>query len=88
MTTKTVGVRLNKDIQQRLKALGKIRNRSPHNLIKEAIERYLEDEEYLESEFQICKSRWEQYKLTGETIDHAEVEKWVASLGQTKTESA
>ena len=84
MTTKTMGVRLNKDIQQRLEALGKIRDRSPHYLMKVAIERYLEDEEYLESEFQICKSRWEQYKLTGETIDHEEVGAWVKSLQQTE----
>ena len=56
-----MGVRLNKDIQQRL-----------------------ESEEYLESELQICKSRWEQYKLTGKTIDHEEVEAWVKSLQQTE----
>ena len=42
MTTNTMGVRLNKDIRHRLEALGKIRDRSPHYLMKEAIERYLD----------------------------------------------
>ncbi len=88
MTTKTMGVRLSKDIQQRLEALGKIRDRSPHYLMKKAIERYLEAEEYLESERQITKERWEKYELTGETVDHAKVEAWAKSLQQNESVSA
>lgn len=88
MTTNTVGVRLNKDTRHRLEALGKVRDRSPHYLMKVAIERYLDVEEDLESELQICKSRWEKYRLTGETVDHEKVGAWVKSLQQTKSESA
>ena len=81
MANSTVGVRLSKDTQHRLEALSKARDRTPHYLMKAAIERFLDVEEALESERQLVKSRWEKYELTGETIDHAEVTAWAASLG-------
>ena len=88
MTTNTMVVRVNKDTWDRLEALGKIRDQSPHYLMKIAIERYLDVEEALESERQIIKERWEQYELTGETVDHEEVATWVKSLQQTEGVSA
>ena len=88
MANSTMGVRLSEETQQRLEALGKARDRSPHYLMKNAIERFLETEEALETERQIVKSRWEKYELTGETIDHGEVEAWAASVRPTGAESA
>ncbi len=88
MANSTMGVRLSEETQQRLEALGKARDRSPHYLMKNAIERFLETEEALETKRQIVKSRWEKYELTGETIDHREVEAWAASVRPTGAESA
>jgi len=88
MANSTMGVRLSEETQQRLEALGKARDRSPHYLMKNAVERFLETEEALETERQIVKSRWEKYELTGETIDHGEVEAWAASVRPTGAESA
>ena len=85
MTTNTIGVSLDKNTQHRLEALGKIRDRSPDYLMKVAVKRYLDVEE---AERQIAKARLEEYKLTGEAIDQADVEKWAASLGQIKNEPA
>jgi predicted transcriptional regulator len=80
MAQSTVGLRLDGDIQKRLKSLGKLRDRSPHYLMKEAVEKYLASEEAIESEKKLMQSRWEQYELTGETVDHSNVKKWVSGL--------
>ncbi|MEM8497173.1 MAG: ribbon-helix-helix domain-containing protein [Pseudomonadota bacterium] len=80
MARTTVGVRLNEDTQHRLEALGKARDRSPHYLMKAAVERFLDIEEAVESERQIVKSRWEKYELTGETVDHSDVRAWATSV--------
>lgn len=81
MANSTMGVRLNEETQHRLEALGKARDRTPHYLMKAAVERFLDVEEALEAERQLVKSRWEKYELTGETVDHTNVKAWAASLG-------
>jgi predicted transcriptional regulator len=80
MANSTVGVRLNEDTRDRLEALGKARDRTPHYLMKTAIERFLEMEEALEAERQLVNSRWQKFELTGETVDHADVKVWAAGL--------
>ncbi len=80
MANTTMGVRLSEEIQHRLEVLGKARDRTPHYLMKAAIERFLDIEEALEAERQLVKSRWEKYELTGETVDHEDVEAWAAGL--------
>ena len=81
MAKSTLGVRLNEETQQRLEALGKVRERSPHYLMKTAIERFLDTEEALEAERQLINDRWAKYELTGESLDHSEVKDWAATLG-------
>lgn len=80
MTRTTMGVRLTEETQHRLATLGKARDRSLHCLMKAAVERFLDTEEALESERELVKSRWEKYELSGETVDHADVESWAASI--------
>jgi len=86
MASATMGVRLNEDIRNRLEALGKARDRTPHYLMKTAVERYLEIEESVETERQIAKSRWEKYELTGETVDHTDVKAWATSVRPSESE--
>lgn len=80
MSETTVGLRLSDDLKNRLKALGETRDRSPHYLMKEAIERYLETEEALEEERETLRRRWEEYELTGETVPHDDVREWAQRL--------
>ena len=80
MPKPTVGIRLEEETQQRLKSLGEKRDRSPHYLMREAIEKFLEQEEEIEAENALMRERWERYQLTGETIPHAEVQAWANSL--------
>lgn len=87
MANSTMGVRLNEETQQRLEALGKTRDRTPHYLMKSAIERFLEVEEALEAERQLVKSRWQKFELTGETVDHGDVKSWATGLSGSDTET-
>jgi len=80
MANPTIGVRLSDATYRRLKALGKARDRSPHYLMKAAIERYLEIEEALEAERRLVKDRWERFELTGEALEHADVKSWASGF--------
>ena len=86
MANSTMGVRLNEDIRLRLEALGKVRDRTPHYLMKSAVERFLEVEEALETERQLVKNRWQKFELTNEAVDHADVKTWAANLTATGAE--
>ena len=66
MSNSTMGLRLSEETRHRLEALGKVRDRTPHYLMKTAVERFLDAEEALEAERRLVKSRWEKYELTGE----------------------
>ena len=79
MTT-TQGIKLDEQTQKRIKALAAKRDRSPHWLMKTAIENYLEREEQYEREKTEDMQRWANYELTGQAIDNAEVTQWLNKL--------
>ena len=85
MAQTTLGIRLDENTQKRLKKLGKSRDRSPHYLMKEAIEAYLTHEEAIESEKALMRERWQAFELTGETISQDEMKLWAASLANNKS---
>ena len=66
-------VRLSEETRIRLEALSKARDRTPHYLMKAAIERYLDAEESLEAERRLVWARWKKFELTGEAVDHEDV---------------
>ena len=80
MANPTVALRLNEQVQDRLKALGQRRDRSPHYLMKEAVEKYLAEEEALETERDLMQARWDRFELTGETLTHDDVKSWAQGL--------
>ncbi len=82
MSTATVGIRLGSDVQARLKALGNRRDRSPHYLMKEAVEIYLKREEKIEAEKVLLRTRWEKFELTGEAVSHDDVKVWAKNLSK------
>lgn len=77
MPNPTMDLPLGEETRCRLKVLSEARDRTPHY---PAVERFLDVEESLEAERRLLKSRWEKYELTGETIDHAEIEAWANKL--------
>jgi len=85
MANTTVGIRLDDDTQARLKKLGNSRDRSPHYLMKEAVETYLKHEEEVEAEKALLKARWKQFEITGETVSHSDVKAWAKTLSNPQT---
>ena len=80
----TQGIKLDEATRQRLKALGELRDRSPHYLMKAAIDRYLDQEEEYEREKREDMSRWEEYKLTGNSISNEKMIAWLSELAAGK----
>jgi predicted transcriptional regulator len=75
-----VTVKLEESTKARLNRLGKIRQRSNHWLMKQAIEQYLEHEEYEELEKQETLRRWREAQ-NGLVIEHDKVETWLDTWG-------
>jgi len=80
MPNPTVAIRLDEETQDRLKTLGRLRDRSPHYLMREAVERYLTIEEAVEAERTLMRERWRRYELTGEALAHNDVKAWAERL--------
>ncbi len=88
MATTTTGIKLNDDIRQRLKNLARLRNRTPHWLMKTAILEYLEREEAYEREKQEDEARWQRYQTDGNNIRHEEMLEWMDELAESADKKA
>lgn len=82
--TKPIGVKLDDQLQARLKALGEKCDRSPHWLMKKAISEFVEREEVAEQEKELLLERWNRYQETGENISHEKVVNWLETWGLDK----
>jgi predicted transcriptional regulator len=82
--TKPVGVKLDDELQARLKVLAEKCDRSPHWLMKKAIAEFVDREEAAEQERQLLLERWHRYQETGESIPHEKVVKWLETWGTDK----
>ena len=80
----TQGIKLDDDTQARLKSLAEKRKRTPHWLMRSAIEDYLNREERYEAEKAEDMARWEHYLITGTALEHEKVEVWLKELAQGK----
>ena len=76
----TLGVKLDAETRERLKALGKVRERSAHYLAVTAIKRYLDEEEEYERQKQEDMAEWEDYLRTGEAIPGEKVVAWLKEM--------
>lgn len=81
-STTSRGIKLDARTQERLQALGQKRDRSPHYLMKAAIESYLDREEAYEREKQEDHERYERYLLSDEAVSHEDVVAWLGALAQ------
>jgi len=76
-----LGVRLDEQLEARLNALAEKTHRSKSYLAKEALTRYIEQEEIKESEKQETLARWEKYQETGEVVNNDDMVNWLDSWG-------
>lgn len=82
-----LGVRLDKELEDRLNALARKAQRSKSFLAKEALIRYVEEEERKHHENKLTLARWEEYQETGETVSNEIMMEWLESWG-TEQESS
>ncbi len=76
----TVGLKIDDELRGRLKRLGELKQRSTHWLMKQAILRYVEEQERYEAELAEDRARWERYVETGIAIDGDEMDAWMGEL--------
>ena len=76
-----LGVRLDKQLEERLSALAEKTNRSKSYLAKEALKHYIEQEESKAYENQETLARWERYQETGEAVSNDSMMEWLDSWG-------
>lgn len=73
-------IKLDDALKERVKHLAKVRRRSSHWIMREAIAQYVEREEKRE-EFRLAAIRaWEEYQQTGLHVTLEEVDAWLAKL--------
>ena len=80
----TQAIKLDDDTSERLKSLAQQRNRSAHWLMREALERYLTEEESYEREKAEDLDAYEEYLETGVAIENDEVMAWLSELAKGK----
>lgn len=82
-----LGVRLDQQLEDRLIALAEKTQRSKSFLAKEALTRYIEEEERKQRENDIAMARWEEYQETAETISNETMTEWLESWGSDQEKS-
>ncbi|MEO0443345.1 MAG: TraY domain-containing protein [Pseudomonadota bacterium] len=73
--------RLDKQLENRLSALAEKTQRSKSFLAKEALIRYIEEEECKQHENELTLARWEEYQETGEVVNNEAMIEWLESWG-------
>ncbi|PWV68833.1 CopG family ribbon-helix-helix protein [Halomonas sp. A11-A] len=68
-------------LKDRVKQLASQRRRSPHWIMLEAIQQYVEREEARESFKQEAVASWEAYQETGRHLTGQEVRSWLSTWG-------
>ncbi len=80
----TQAIKLDDEMNNRLKALALQRDRSAHWLMREALQRYLAEEERYEREKAEDLAEYEDYLLTGKAVDNETVTSWLNELASGK----
>ena len=83
MTTavaRPVAIKIDPDIKERIKHLADARQRTPHWLMREAINQYVEREEKREAFRQAGMAAWQEYQATGQHVTATEADAWLAKL--------
>ena len=76
-----LGVRLDEQLENRLNELATKTRRSKSFIAKEALLRYLDEEERKQLENELTLARWQEYQETGEVVAHSDVMDWLDSWG-------
>ncbi len=79
-TPSTTSLKLDLKIKKRVQRLASTRRRSPHWIMREAIEQYVEREEKREQFRQDALAAWANFQATGLHATAEEADAWFAKL--------
>ncbi|NMG54380.1 CopG family ribbon-helix-helix protein [Aromatoleum aromaticum] len=85
---KTVSVKLDDEMRDRIKHLAETRHRTTHWVMREAIQQYVEREEKREAFRQATLAAWEEYQETGVSVAADEVTAWLETWGESNEQAA
>jgi predicted transcriptional regulator len=74
-------IKIDDSLKSRVQQLANLRRRSPHWIMLEAIEQYVEREEARENFQQEALASWTAYKETGRHLSGQEVRAWLKTWG-------
>ena len=74
-------IKIDETLKSRVQRLASVRRRTPHWIMREAIEQYVEREEARESFKQEALASWAAYQETGHHLTGQEVRDWLKSWG-------
>ena len=77
---KPTTIKIDQATKERVERIAEARHRSPHWLILEAIQQYIDREEKREDYRQGGIKAWEEYQTTGLHVTHEEADGWLARL--------
>ena len=78
--TSTTSLKLDNELKARVQRLAAARRRSPHWVLREAVEQFVEREEKRERLKQDALAAWSHYQATGLHATAAEADAWLAKL--------
>jgi predicted transcriptional regulator len=79
-TLSTTSLKLDPATKERVHRLASARRRSPHWLMREAVEQYVEREEKREQLRQDALAAWVEYQTTGLHVTAGEADAWLAKV--------
>lgn len=79
-TPSATSLKLDPAIKKRVQRLALARRRSPHWVMREAVEQYVEREEKREKFRQDALAAWTKYQTTGLHVTAGEADKWLEKL--------
>ncbi|MBK8336151.1 MAG: CopG family ribbon-helix-helix protein [Sterolibacteriaceae bacterium] len=79
-TIRPVAIKIDPEIKERVKRLADARRRTPHWLMREAIQQYVEREEKREALRQDAIRAWNEYQTTGLHVTEEAADAWLVRL--------
>lgn len=76
----TTSLKLDTEMKARIQRLAAARRRTPHWIMREAVEQYVEHEEKREQLRQDALAAWTHYQATGLHLTAEEADTWLAKL--------
>ena len=80
MPNSTTSLKIEAELKDRVQRLAAARRRSPHWIMREAVEQYVSREEKREQLRKDAIAAWDHYQSTGLHITGEEVDAWMAKL--------